>query len=422
MTTDGLAVATSITVAGISRSVSGQSDSLRDRHEPLLRSPHINDDAHSCALLEQTLQTVRAAGRTRLNTNEIEQLLATYGIVAMGIQSATNLDSRGDDWISAVEYAPGTTQQDATIDEGYEFIIGSHVDRQCGPVLSLRADRPLPGVFQHRALALPPLTTGMARRMVERTGIAAMLTETDDRTRRSLETLDQLLICVSQLIAEQRWIKQLLLRLLVVPQVGLLVLDAEVVLYDAAVQADDLPVLAIRPYPVQYVTEWMLRDGTPVTIRPIRPEDEPLMVRFHETLSEQTVELRYFGPQKLSQRVAPEQLLRIRCVDYDREMVLLVEQRDPIIGERAILGFGCLIKLHRSNDAEVALLVGDAWQGQGIGSELLRRLIQIGRDTGVARIIGEVLPDNQMMLRILPRFGFKLHRSMTGPVQVVLVL
>jgi len=368
------------------------------------------------------LQTVRATGRTRLITNELEQLLATYSIVAMAIQSVTGLDPRGDDSISAVEYAPGTTQQDATIDEGYELIIGSYVDRQCGPVLSLRADRPLPGVFQDRALALPPLTTGMARRMVERTGIAAMLTETDDCTRRSLETLDQLLICVSQLIAEQRWIKELLLRLLVVPQVGLLVLDAQVVLYDAAVQADDLPALAIRPYPVQYVTEWMLRDGTPVTIRPIRPEDEPLMVRFHETLSEQTVELRYFGPQKLSQRVAPEQLLRIRCVDYDREMVLLVEQRDPITGERAILGLGCLIKLHRSNDAEVGLLVGDAWQGQGIGSELLRRLIQIGHDKGVARIIGEVLPDNQVMLRILPRFGFQLHRSMTGPVQVVLVL
>jgi len=368
------------------------------------------------------LQTVRATGRTRLITNELEQLLATYGIVAMGIQSATNLDQRGDDSIAAVEYAPGTSQQDATIDEGYELIIGSYVDRQCGPVLSLRADRPLPGVFQDRALALPPLTTGMARRMVERTGIAAMLTETDDSTRRSLETLDQLLICVSQLIAEQRWIKQLLLRLLVVPQVGLLVLDAEVVLYDAAVQADDLPVLAIRPYPVQYVTEWMLRDGTPVTIRPIRSEDEPLMVRFHETLSEQTVEMRYFGPQKLSQRIAPEQLLRMRCVDYDREMVLVVEQRDPTTGDRAILGLGCLIKLSHSTDAEIALLIGDVWQGQGIGSELLRRLIQIGRDKGLARIIGEILPDNHVALRILPRFGFELHRSISEPVRVMLDL
>jgi acetyltransferase len=422
MTTDTLAVATPNMVAGISQVISGQSDNLCDRYEPLLQSPHIDDDAHDRALAGQMLQTVRAAGRTRLNPNEIEQLLAIYGISTMGIQLAARFDQRGEDSIGTVEYSPGTTQQDATIDDGYDFIIDSHVDRQCGPVLSLRAWRPLPEVFQNRALALPPLTTAMARRMLERTGISARLTGNDDRTRCSLEALDQLLIRVSQLIAEQHWIKELLLKLLVVPPAGLLVQDSQAVVYDAAVQADDLPALALRPYPAQYVTQWMLRDGTPVTIRPIPSEDEPLMVRFHETLSEQTVEMRYFGPQKLSQRIAPEQLLRIRCIDYDREMVLIVEYCDPTTGDRAMLGLGCLIKLHHSNDAEIALLVGDAWQGQGIGSELLRRLIQIGRDKGVARIIGEVLPDNQVVLRILPRFGFQLHRSITEPVRVGLDL
>ena len=80
------------------------------------------------------------------------------------------------------------------------------------------------------------------------------------------------------------------------------------------------------------------------------------------------------------------------------------------------------IKLQRSNDAEVALLVSDAWQGQGIGSELLRWLIQVGRDEGVERIVGDVLADNQVMLRILPRFGFQLHRSMAEPVRVMLTL
>jgi acetyltransferase len=159
-----------------------------------------------------------------------------------------------------------------------------------------------------------------------------------------------------------------------------------------------------------------------VTIRPIRPEDEPLMVTFHETLSEQSVALRYFGPQKLSQRIAHEQLLRLCFVDYDREMVLVVEQRDPMTSQRSILGVGCLIKLHHSNDAEVALLVSDAWQGQGIGSELLRRLIQVGRDEELARLVGDVLPDNQVMLRILSRFGFQLHRSLAEPVQVMLAL
>ena len=192
---------------------------------------------------------------------------------------------------------------------------------------------------------------------------------------------------------------------MIVSPTWLLVDDAQVTVYDAMVQVEDLPAFALRPDPAQYVAQWMLRDGTPVTIRPIRPEDEPLMIRFHETLSEQTVEMRYFGPQKLSQRIAPEQLLRMRCIDYEREIVLLVEQWDPTTDNRAILGLGCLIRLHHSDDAEVALLVSDVWQGQGIGSELLRRLIQIGRDKGLARIVGEVLLDNQVALKILPRLS-----------------
>jgi acetyltransferase len=422
MTADTLAVATPNTVAGISSAMSGKSDNLRDRDTPALRSPHTDDDAHGRTMAEQMLQMVRAAGRTRLNPSEIEQLLTIYGISAVGVQYATGLDRRGEDSLGAGERSPGTTQQDATMDADYELVIGSHVDRQCGSVLSLRAGRPLPEVFQNRALALPPLTTTMARRMVERTGIAATLTGTDDRIGRGLGKLDQQLVRISQLIAEQRWIKELLLTLLVVPPEGLLIHDAQVSVYDAAVQAEELPTLAGHSYPAQYVAQWMLRDGSPVTIRPIRPEDEPLMVRFHETLSEQTVEMRYFGPQKLSQRIAPEQLLHLRCIDYDREMVLVVEQHDPTTGEQTILGLGCLITLNRSNDAEIALLVGDAWQGQGIGSELLRQLIQIGRDKGLARIIGEVLPDNHVALRILPRFRFQLHRSIGEPVRVVLDL
>src|SRR6266540_1939281 len=136
MTIDTLTVATPNPVAGMSRVISGQSDSRRDRQEPPLRSSHTTDNAQDCALVEQMLQMARATGRTRLITNELEQLLATYGIVAMGIQPATGLDPRRGDSVGAVEQSLGTTQQDATIDEGYELIIGSHVDRQCGPVLS----------------------------------------------------------------------------------------------------------------------------------------------------------------------------------------------------------------------------------------------------------------------------------------------
>ncbi len=422
MTTDTLAVSTPNTPAGISRPISGQSDNLPDQYKSAFRSPHTNDVPHDRALVEQMLQTIRSAGRNRLNPSETEQLLVAYGVSTSGIQFATHLDQHGANRVITVENSLGTTHQDTTRDEAYDLIISSHVDRQCGPVLSLHTDKSPPGVFQNRALALPPLTTEMASRMIERTGVAATLKGIDDRSRRALEELDQLLVRVGQLVVEQHWINEVLLNILVVSPTGLLVYDAQVTVYDATVQVEDLPALAIHPYPSQYVRQWMLKRGIPVTIRPIRPEDEPLMIRFHETLSEQTVEMRYFGPQKLSQRIAPEQLLRIRCVDYDREMVLLVEQRDPNTGDRAILGFGCLITLSRSNDAEIALLVGDAWQGQGVGSELLRRLSQIGRDKNLARIVGEVLPDNQVALKILSRFGFQLHRSISEPVRVVLDL
>ncbi len=112
------------------------------------------------------------------------------------------------------------------------------------------------------------------------------------------------------------------------------------VLYDADMPEAALPRPAIRPYPTQYVTPWTLKDGTPVTIRPIRPEDEPLMVAFHATLSERSVYMRYFSPLQLSQRIAHERLTRICFVDYDRQTALVVEHHDQATGERQILGLG----------------------------------------------------------------------------------
>ena len=102
-------------------------------------------------------------------------------------------------------------------------------------------------------------------------------------------------------------------------------LDARVVLHDPKTPEDELPRPAIRPYPVQYVTPWKLKDQAPVTIRPIRPEDEPLLVKFHETLSGESVYHRYFSALNLSQRITHERLTRICFNDYDREIALVAE-------------------------------------------------------------------------------------------------
>jgi acetyltransferase len=172
---------------------------------------------------------------------------------------------------------------------------------------------------------------------------------------------------------------------------------------------DQLPKPAIRPYPSKYVSTWTMKDGTEVTIRPIRPDDEPLMVKFHETLSDRSVYLRYFCSLKLSRRVEHERLLRICFGDYDREMALVAERSDPATGERRILAVGRMSKLHAGNEAEVAVLVSDLYQKLGLGNELLRRVIQIARDEKLTRVSAEMLPDNVAMQVITKRQGFKVR-------------
>src|SRR5438093_11976822 len=145
-----------------------------------------------------------------------------------------------------------------------------------------------------------------------------------------------------------------------------------------------------RPYPSPYVLPWTLKGGIEVTIRPIRAEDEPLMVKFHETLSDRTVYLRYFSSLSLAARTAHERLVRICFSDYEREMVLVAECRDPQTGEPHILGVGRLNKLQADKAAELAVLIAHQYQHRGLGSELRRRLIQIARDEKLSRIVAEI--------------------------------
>jgi acetyltransferase len=143
-----------------------------------------------------------------------------------------------------------------------------------------------------------------------------------------------------------------------------------------------------------------------VTIRPIRPEDEPLMVRFHERLSDRSVYFRYFHVMKLNQRVAHERLTRICFIDYDREMALVAEHRDPATGERQVLGVGRLTKVHGLRQAEFAVIVADEFQRLGVGGELLARLARVARAERIDRVAGDVLAENADMVRLAERHGF----------------
>lgn len=302
----------------------------------------------------------------------------------------------------------GVTVQPMVSNDGYELILGSSIDPQFGPVLLFGAGGYFVEVFRDRALGLPPLNRTLARRLMERTQIYAALKGFRGRGAIDLVVLEELLVGFSQLVIEQRWVKEIDVNPLLASPKSLLALDARIALHDPNTTERDLARLAIRPYPTRYITNLTLRDGTPVTIRPIRPEDEPLMIEFHKTLSERTVQLRYFGLLSLEQRTLHERLTRMCFIDYDRE-IALVADRERSNGQHEILGVGRLIKAHGRDEAEFTLLVSDQWQGKGIGTELLKLLVHIGRNENLRRITGRILRDNAAMQQVSKEIGFHLR-------------
>jgi acetyltransferase len=386
------------------------------------------DEAVKCAaaigypvvlkLDSQTITHKTDVGGVQLNLSDADAVRRAYRAIESGAKAVREPSMGGG------KHFLGVTVQPMIKLDGYELIVGSSIDAQFGPVLLFGSGGQLVEVFRDRALALPPLNTTLARRMMEQTTIYKALKGVRGRASVDLAALARLLVRFSQLVVEQRWIKEIDINpLLAAPApsappadgaesgaAGLIALDARIVLHAPDTREDRLPRLSIRPYPAQYASEWTSKAGMPVTIRPIRPEDEPLMVKFHATLSEQSVYMRYFHYIQYNQRVAHERLTRLCFIDYDREMALVVERKDPKTGERAILAIGRLSKVHQTAEAEFAILVSDAYQGHGFGGELLRRLVQIGRDEKLQRIVATILSDNVAMQRVSRKIGFTLKR------------
>jgi acetyltransferase len=349
-------------------------------------------------VLSETITHKTDVGGVKLNLQDEAAVRSAYRAIKSSVA-----EKAGPDQFS------GVTVQPMVKLDGYELILGSSVDPQFGPVILFGSGGQLVEVYRDRALALPPLNTTLAQRMMEQTRIFTALQGVRGRKPVNMAALENLLVRFSQLVLEQRWIAEIDINPLLASPERLLALDARILLHGPAVTLDQLPKPAIRPYPLQYVSSWTMKDGNQVTIRPIRPEDEPLMVRFHETLSDRSVYLRYLCSLSLSRRVAHERLLRICFGDYDREMALVAERTDPGTGERRIIAVGRMNKLHARNEAEVAVLVSDQYQNLGLGNELLRRVVQIARDEKLSNVSGEILTDNLAMQVIMRHLGFRVR-------------
>ncbi|MFB3915209.1 MAG: bifunctional acetate--CoA ligase family protein/GNAT family N-acetyltransferase [Terriglobales bacterium] len=428
---------------------------LRGLYEtPVIREAEDPDRTKAGRLI----QTARGAGRTILTEPESKELLAAYGIpivdtkvarseeyalaaaaeigfpvvlkllseivsrktdvggVQLSIRSADDvrlayraIEKSVNERVGPGNFLGVTVQPMVQLEAGYELIVGSSIDPQFGPVLLFGAGGQLVEIYKDRAVALPPLNTTLARRLMEQTRIFSALRGVRGRPPVNLTALEELLVRFSQLVVEQPWIKEVDINPLLASPDKLLALDARVYVHGPEMTYEALPKSAVRPYPAQYVSPWRMKDGTEVVIRPIRPEDEPLMIKFHETLSERTVYLRYFQPLKLSQRTAHERMTRICFIDYDREMALIAVKQESRDGKQPeVVAVGRLSKLHGVNEAECAVLISDQYQHQGLGTELFRRLLQIAKDEKVGRVVATMLAENREMRAICKRLGFQV--------------
>jgi acetyltransferase len=310
--------------------------------------------------------------------------------------------------VGAADFDGVTVQRMVRID-GYELIVGSSIDPQFGPVLLFGAGGVLVEAFQDRSLALPPLNTTLARRMMEQTKIFSVLGGVRGRRPVDVPALEKLLVRFSQMVIEQRAIREIDINPLLASGAKLMALDARMVLHRPE---EKIAPLAICPYPARYEGRARLKMGGEVTIRPIRPEDEPKMVEFHKALSDESVYYRYAGTLKLDMRVAHERLARLCFIDYDREMALIAEL------EGKLVAVARLTRLSGTRDGEFALLVSDSMQGQGLGRALLSRLFDVGRDWKLARIVATILPGNVPMRRVCEHLGFTFHGE-TDAVKVL---
>ncbi len=347
-------------------------------------------------LYSRTITHKTDVGGVKLNLQNVEAVKQAYNDIHTSVGK-----------LAGLEHFQGVTVQPMMkLQEGYELILGSSLDTEFGPVMLFGSGGQLVEVFKDRALAIPPLTSTLARRMMEKTKIYEALKGVRGREGIDLDALEELLVQFSTLIVEQPWIKECDINPLLAAPNQLIALDARVILHESDVT--EFPKTAIRPYPTQYVENWTSKDQTNLTIRPIRPEDEHLLFKFHEDLSQETVRQRYLKSTHYKDRVAHERLTRICCNDYDREIALVAET-----DAHEIIGIIRLTKVPGSRDAMFALIVKDKWQNQGIGNKLMENILAIAKEEKVDTLAASMLAENFQMQKLLTRFGFTIAQD--GP-------
>jgi len=286
---------------------------------------------------------------------------------------------------------------------GCELLIGSKKDPQFGSVIVFGMGGVATELVKDTCTGFPPLNQILARRLVEQTAIYKHLESSGHPL--NLKLLEGILVKFSQLIIDFPEIEEMDVNPIIVDGSNAIAVDARIVIDKEKIsqKSQSHEHLVIAPYPTKYVTQWKLKDGTPVALRPIRPEDETLLDELFRSLSEETMRFRFF---QIIKDMSHETLTRYCNLDYDREVAIVAEIQE---GKRKIIGVARVILEPGGKQGEFAVVVGDPWQGLGLGAKLIDYIVEIGRDMDLRTIYGYVASSNPKMIHLCAKKGFKME-------------
>lgn len=345
------------------------------------------------------------------------------GGVRLGISNAQAARSAYNEMLNEVrKNRPEARIDGVTIEpmlqrpNGRELLVGLVTDPVFGPVITFGAGGIAVEVMGDRAVTLPPLNRRLVQDLIRQTRVSKLLGTFRHMPKVNMESLEQVLLRVSEIACELPLVKELDINPLIVDENGAMAVDARIVVDYHSPTAERYSHMAIYPYPAHLVTKRQLPNGTDMVIRPIRPEDAELEQAFVRNLSEQT---KYFRFMQAIDELSPQLLARFTQIDYSREMALIAVLQ--VDGKETEIGVARYSINPDGRSCEFAIVVADEWQRQGIAHLLMQQLIETARSHGLQIMEGDVLANNYDMLTLVEKLGFTISTSEDADVEHVVL-
>ncbi len=350
---------------------------------------------------------------------------SAVGGVEVGVCSAADLEKAYDSMLERVsKNAPdarieGVSVQYMVRDVDFELIVGMKKDWQFGSVIVFGSGGVRAEGLKDFSVALPPLNQVLARRMMEETKVFQTMVDPHmGIVPPDIAELEELLTVMSNIVVDFPEIAEIDVNPVVISHGKPIAVDARIVIDEYVLKGKPRgPHMVVTPYPTRYTAPWRLTDGTEVLLRPIRPEDEPMIAELLATVSEKTLRMRFLGNVR---HFDHDSLVRFVNIDYDREMAIVAEYTQG--KKKRIIGVGRLIGDPDRGCGEFSALIHDDFQGRGLGFKLVDMIIGIAQDKGFEAIDGHISADNHPMLGVAQDLGFTLEGREDGVVTVKLAL